>query len=483
MSASAQVLPSDSDSKDTLNTKIVPVIVVPGVMGTRVSMTGRGSPDWDPDTDAQMLSWANTDSIAKQRFLDPTSADGKGTIIQEFSSTARSDLRRSDLAAVAARDRPAVLPPKITGRSNATAVADAEFLKFYKERGWPGVAWGFYGNLLMTLEKNLNSAKGRTGGTLLNPVYASGYDWRKGNLENGARLSTEIDRILARHPNARQVLVVTHSMGGLVTRASLPSTEGKILGVIHCVIPTDGAAVAYRRFQSGATVPFDAPQGDSPPIKEKIGARVLNKIMGPDPVSYALVQCVLRGPVELLPSNDYRSVFLETTNFGTNLDMGDVYRIYALESPPGIVPKLGAPNVEGFSWNDKDAASLRARIDGARKLQATLGRRYHPNTVVLFGDDLRTDTNFNWNLGVVNKVDGIDDLKLKITQDGFDPNPDSPGKFLRGDGTVPAVSARVPSAPAGSPRVGISGAEHAACFATPDFMTQVEFFARKLLGF
>jgi hypothetical protein len=83
----------------------------------------------------------------------------------------------------------------------------------------------------------------------------------------------------------------------------------------------------------------------------------------------------------------------------------------------------------------------------------------------------------------VDKVDGVDDLKLKITQDGFDPNPDSPGKFLRGDGTVPAVSARVPSAPAGSPRVGISGAEHAACFAKQEFMTQVEFFARKLLGF
>ncbi len=207
-----------------------------------------------------MLMWSNTDSIAKQRFLDPASADGKGKIMQEFSDGARAALRASDIATVAARDRPAVLPPKITGRSNAGGVADAEFLRFYKERGWPTVAWGFYGDLLLTLEKKLNTAKGRTGGTLLNPVYASGYDWRKGNLENGARLSGEIDRVLARHPNAKQVLVVTHSMGGLVTRASLPSTESKILGVIHCVIPSDGAAVAYRRFQSGAVLPFDAPQ-------------------------------------------------------------------------------------------------------------------------------------------------------------------------------------------------------------------------------
>jgi hypothetical protein len=483
MSASAQVLPTNSTSNDTLNTKIVPVVVVPGVMGTRVSMVGTGSPDWDPDNNAQMLQWANTDSIAKQRFLDPTSSDGKGTVMQEFSDLARGALRSSDLATVAARDRPSVVPPKVTGRSNATAIADAEFLKFYKERGWPGATWKFYGDLLLRLEKNLNSAKGRSGGTLLNPVYASGYDWRKSNIENGARLSTEIDRILARHPNAKQVLVVTHSMGGLVTRASLAGSESKILGVIHCVIPTDGAAVAYRRFHSGATLPFDAPQNEDPPILEAVAARVLNKIMGPDAVGYALVQSVLRGPVELLPSNDYRTVFVETTNFGTNLDMGDVYRIYALDGPPGILPKIGASNVEGFTWNANDAAALRARIAGAKTLQATLGRRYHPNTVVLFGDDLRTDTNFNWNAGVVDQVDGIEDLKLKINQGGIDPNPDSPGKFLRGDGTVPAVSARVPSAPAGSPRVGISGAEHSVCFAKKEFMDQVEFFARKLLGF
>jgi hypothetical protein len=204
--------------------------------------------------------------------------------------------------------------------------------------------------------------------------------------------------------------------------------------------------------------------------------------MGPGAVSYALVQSVLRGPVELLPSNGYRTVFVETFSFGTNRDR-DVYQLYALESPPGIVPKIGASNVEGFRWNAQDATALRARIAGAQQLQATLGSRFHPNTVVLFGDDLRTDTNFNWNAGVVDKVDGIEDLKLKINQGGIDPNPDSPGKLLQGDGTVPAVSARVPSAPAGTPRVGVSGAEHAVCFAKQEFMNQVEVFARKLLGF
>jgi hypothetical protein len=151
--------------------------------------------------------------------------------------------------------------------------------------------------------------------------------------------------------------------------------------------------------------------------------------------------------------------------------------------PAGHRPEDRRQQRGGLPLNAQDATALRARIAGAQQLQATLGSRFHPNTVVLFGDDLRTDTNFNWNAGVVDKVDGIEDLKLKINQGGIDPNPDSPGKLLQGDGTVPAVSARVPSAPAGTPRVGVSGAEHAVCFAKQEFMNQVEFFARKLLGF
>ena len=49
------------------------------------------------------------------------------------------------------------------------------------------------------------------------------------------------------------IIPITHGMGGLVARAvcKLEGMEGKIAGVFHSVMPTDGAAAAYKRMLSG----------------------------------------------------------------------------------------------------------------------------------------------------------------------------------------------------------------------------------------
>ena len=51
----------------------------------------------------------------------------------------------------------------------------------------------------------------------------------------------------------RQVILVTHSMGGLVGRycAAMNGMQDKIAGVVHGVMPAVGAAVAYRRCKVG----------------------------------------------------------------------------------------------------------------------------------------------------------------------------------------------------------------------------------------
>jgi hypothetical protein len=342
--------------------------------------------------------------------------------------------------------------------------------QYYVKRGWGEVTWDFYSNLLMRLELTLNL---NGSGTVQYPVYAVGYDWRKSVLENGALLAAKLDAILARHPLAEKAAFVTHSMGGLVTRAALPQIESKVRGVVHCVLPADGAVVAYRRFQTGASTPFDSPQSETPGTLETVGQWVLNAIMGSDPVSYAMCQSGLRGPTELLPSNNYETVFLETID-GNNRTLGDVYSIYAREGPPGIVPNLGA-NTKGLtplSWLPSDAAELRARIDGARATHAKLGRKFHPNTVSIYGDDCRTDVHFNWNRGLVNQLGDEDDLLLKVTQYSVDQDPEN-HSFITGDGTVPVVSARLSSLPSNR-RFRVDGAEHATCFNKTEFMDQLE---------
>jgi PGAP1-like protein len=73
------------------------------------------------------------------------------------------------------------------------------------------------------------------------PVYAVGYNWLASNSVAAERLQGEINRI-TQHYNqgqfsCKQVVLVTHSMGGLVARAcaQLPGMAETIVGVVHGV--------------------------------------------------------------------------------------------------------------------------------------------------------------------------------------------------------------------------------------------------------
>jgi predicted alpha/beta hydrolase family esterase len=53
---------------------------------------------------------------------------------------------------------------------------------------------------------------------------------------------------------AGKVIIVTHSMGGLVARyaSQVSGAKDKILGIVHGVIPDLGSPAAYRRMKVGA---------------------------------------------------------------------------------------------------------------------------------------------------------------------------------------------------------------------------------------
>lgn len=477
MTNPAQILPREDGSKarDTSNTSVVPVILLPGVMGSRFAVRAAAAPSWDPDDAAQMAIWAGENERKKQQFLDPVASPSDLTL--DLPPSARQQIRDSGLREIAKRENPAVIPVPAKGRNDNAVVADNALMQLYRDRGWNTAVWGFYGDLLVHLEQKLNA----DGGTLRCPVYASGYDWRDSNLANGGRLASELTRILGRHKLAKQAIFVTHSMGGLVFKSALKSIEAQTKGVVHTVIPASGAVVAYRRFQTGATSPFDAPQSAHPAFAELIAQKFLNRIMGSDPVAYAMVQSGLRGPVELLPSNNYPTVFLHTADGNTNLTAGDVYNVYANQGPPGIVPKDGALSGGGFPWTPVDTANLRARINGARTLHQIIGSQLHPNTFEIFGDGLRTDTDFDWNLGLVNQLGDAADLRLKVTQTAVDNDPDNPNIAVTGDGTVPTMSARLAAVPSDQ-RFRVVGAEHATCFVKAAVMRHLDESIATLLG-
>src|SRR5690606_14589531 len=83
---------------------------------------------------------------------------------------------------------------------------------FYEKRGWGKLVWSFYGSIIMALQIGLNP--GGTG-TVAHPVFVHGYDWRTTNRDSGKDLNNSVNIILSQIPEAKQVIVVTHSMGGL----------------------------------------------------------------------------------------------------------------------------------------------------------------------------------------------------------------------------------------------------------------------------
>jgi len=163
-------------------------------------------------------------------------------------------------------------------------------------RGWSEVLFtGSYGQLLKTAESHLNNMVvgdtanpmwkpyfadpstfgGVDAGAALTeqdlkkitacwyPVHAMGYNYLKSNGETAKVIADRI-RGLAKGYQKRgfkcdEVIIVTHSMGGLLARALIHPKYGnllndptvKVLGIYHNVMPTMGAAASYKRMRFG----------------------------------------------------------------------------------------------------------------------------------------------------------------------------------------------------------------------------------------
>jgi len=409
-----------------LNIRVVPVIFIPGVMGSRLSVPG--GLNWDPVSKATMVQLSLRSLDAKVGTL---SVDRRPqlTTIRSFSSGARDDVR-------------------CNARLKQLASAlKQDAVTLYEARGWGTVAWGFYGQILMQLETELNTAEDDLF-MIPNPVYAFGYDWRRSNVDSGAALLTFVADVLAKHAGARRVILVTHSMGGIVGRAAMalnPGVVASILGVVHGAQPSNGAVVAYRRFLTGSNSQTDP--ATSGGFMGKVAAFVLNRIMGSTPTSYATLQAGLPGPMQLMPNHLYhhfddRGVWLRSAPTA-NLDAA--FGVYALPERPGVLMATGPTlDLDLLGVN----VTIGLRLFEAGGFHTFLGTTAHPNTHVLFSTGVVTDV-------------GVDLTTSSIVMD----------KQPLGDGTVPAVSGSCPALAASSVKVRreFKGLEHAAVYSDSDF--------------
>ncbi|WP_211232052.1 esterase/lipase family protein [Pseudoduganella violaceinigra] len=226
------------------------------------------------------------------------------------------------------------------------------------------------------------------------PVYACGYNWLESNEISAKRLEERIENIIGFWGKAGckcdQVILVTHSMGGLVARACAKRTPSMIKGIIHGVLPALGAPACYRRIACG-TESFSPSNGT---IENK-KAEAISEIAGASAAETTPVMAVAAGPLELLPNHLFPKPWLfasvrngegswtdllglpEGNPYELYRDVNSWYRLFDLSLADPI-------NRYGGAIGQRVATTIRI----AEKFHTEiLGDYYHPNTFAFYCDD------------------------------------------------------------------------------------------------
>jgi pimeloyl-ACP methyl ester carboxylesterase len=292
---------SGRQNRLVIEREVLPIVFVPGIMGSRLQ-NQKGDRVWDPDDAKFMLRnfgliWAAT---AKSRMSLIVGSEYK----QEYLAVLNADIKHN---------------AKFANEIDATR----------DTRGWGGVSWNSYGDILKALQE-------REWDQSVNlfyefPVHAFGYNWTGSNGLAGMQLAAYIDQVINGYSGTgrkcAKVLLVTHSMGGLVARSAclLHGAKDKVLGVIHGVQPANGSPAAYWRMKGGFERPHTIPDLDlvqwlRNPVKmfnHQMGKLVNNEflglghvsawVLGTDGEEVTALLGNMPGGLELLPNKQYKN--------------------------------------------------------------------------------------------------------------------------------------------------------------------------------
>jgi pimeloyl-ACP methyl ester carboxylesterase len=286
-----------------------------------------------------------------------------------------------------------------------------------RARGWGEIFFGSYRQLLETLEQAMNSPgsdsawneivdvdpaqwmaersfglapisrsqlKKALSATFF-PVHAMGYNWLRCNADSALEIKNRVNKLIEVYVSSgfkcEKVIVITHSMGGLVGRAlAHPRIGGmadKILGMVHGVLPANGAPAAYKRMRCG----FE---------EVLLGLHPGPKIIGDEGHEVTAVLGNSPGGLQLLPNKVYGSGWLRIRQNGIQFS--------AL--PRGNDPYEEVYKVSG-TWYQLirqewlNPASSQAStfkrtcryLDRARDFHDELGDFYHPVSYAHYGAD------------------------------------------------------------------------------------------------
>lgn len=454
--------------------KVIPVIFVPGIMGTnlrvragssevqdqkeqssgtaqattagaathREQSTTRfpdegfdmtpGEPIWRPPNGVfdglyEASKWKARNPAMRQRLLDPTAleVDGDGDLGAEVAGLSHKEMRSRGWGEIHLDSYGAVLE-KLQTYLDTTFRLDKQGKREIRVH-WKRVMqsnpadWGAR-SIDRVTEHELEKFA-----TYQYPVYAVGYNWLESCADSAQRLSQRIDQIKAywrsRKHECDRVILVTHSMGGLVARAcarmrSSSTDDGAdIAGIIHGVMPTFGAPVAYRRIACGT-------EGEryTNGLVDNIKANRFVEIAGTTPADTMAVMATAPGVLALLPNHLYPGPWLlvkAITRINNEdverqvlaLPTGNPYVMYRdfnswfrlvdpeLADPAGIHQRRKPSNGQPGVGQSAVTYAIRKAIDAAEHLHRNVlsipgkdGKAadrpyFHPNTYAFYGSE------------------------------------------------------------------------------------------------
>lgn len=408
-------LGTDVEHEIQVQREAIPLIFIPGIMGTRLRRAGTsgdgkgidGLPKmrWDPDSTTYLLG----------NHCGAPGADRKAMLV----GTAFT---------------PGYLA--VDEKEDNKPVGD----------GFHGIMADYWKNFLNELKKHDWEALGKI---FEFPVYAVGYNWTDDNTNSGKKLAARIKKIIEEAKKVtglcEKVILITHSMGGLVARWASEEAGARksILGIIHGVQPATGAPAAYWRIKAGFEVtaalgaalqPKSVPQSYHQAVLQgaALGAGVAKayitaSILGSSASEVAPVLGNVPGGLQLLPNkqhrtNDDSAAWLTVTESGKPSMLlpkrdpyEEIYRVKAVVKPTagqtpstneywGLVdPDLLDP--ENVLWEARSANNALdsqfppsrvawlqylTMLDLAETFHDTLGQQTHPNTFCFWGTGHKT---------------------------------------------------------------------------------------------
>jgi pimeloyl-ACP methyl ester carboxylesterase len=439
--------------------QIIPIIFVPGTMASRLKHAGKAEKAaWDPD------DWW---FMGKNYYAKGTPAHRRRMLVGDHSHD------------------PGYLEVDLENEKHNRKLPPGRDL-----RGWGGVPMRYYGKLLKTLDYGFWAEP--IGKCFHLPVYAFGYNWSESNHESGRKLSAYIEQVIGRYSHdteCNSVILVTHSMGGLVARSAciLHGAAGKVLGVVHGAQPAAGSPAAYYRMKCG----FEPPGSPNDsmwdwlrdPIKlpiSKFEGKAANRILGAEGGKVAILMAHMPGALELLPNKLYRTnngsaqwlTYSDSRGVPDHLPKEDPYtEIYNKKE---VVYRLLNPEwIDGRASNDTKGYNVKnedfwdAYIENlavARKFHDQLQDQLHPETFQFYSTGIKTADRVEIeckSMQGVHLLDALEEADLLEIRDrhgqslAFEQGFDKWGAGLKdtyryrlkppcgsGDGTVPDSSAR-----------------------------------------